>query len=80
MNLPINTKTAAFPYVSIEPMQRHINNGQTVINEFTTAVEAIDYFYNYCEQRGINTDISSAQGFTAGGIGHDFFIQVHLGN
>lgn len=77
MNLPINTKTAAFPYVSIEPMQRHINNGQTLIHEFTFAIDAIDFFYNWCKEKNYNTDLTSAQGFHAGGIGHDFFIQVH---
>jgi hypothetical protein len=71
-----NEKEAQKPFILIEPMQRHINNGKAKIIEFKNNIEAVKYFREFCFNH--NYEDGKRRGFEAGGIGHDFRIECFL--
>jgi len=63
------------PFVLIEPMARHINQGKAKIVEFKNNFEAVQYFRSWCIENNYEEEQTS---FCAGGIGCDFFIECFL--
>ena len=63
------------PFVLIEPMQRHINNGHAKTFEFRNNLEAVQYFKDWCIKHSYT---ENGSGFQAGGIGYDYRIECFL--
>jgi hypothetical protein len=63
--------------VTIKPMQKHINNGETKVLEFINNREANNYFTGLCDEKGYDYEFNST-GADAGGRGHDFEITLNL--
>lgn len=63
--------------VTIKPMQKHINNGETKVLEFINNREATNYFTGLCDEKGYEFEFNST-GADAGGRGHDFEITLNL--
>jgi len=63
--------------VTITPMQKHINNGETKVLEFINNLIATTYFISLCDEKGYDFEFNST-GADAGGIGHDFVITLNL--
>ena len=63
--------------VTITPMQKHINNGETKVLEFINNREATNYFTGLCDEKGYDFEFNST-GADAGGIGHDYEITLNL--
>jgi hypothetical protein len=62
--------------VTIKPMQKHINNGETKVLEFINNRDARDYFFGWCDEKGY--DYEDYNTTEAGGRGHDFEITLNL--
>jgi hypothetical protein len=71
----MNQLEAQKPFVLIEPMQRHINQGKAKIVEFKNNFEAVDYFKKWCIENHYTEEKTA---FHAGGIGHDYLIECFL--
>jgi len=71
----MNTMEPQKPFILIEPMQRHINNGKAKIIEFKNNIDAVQYFHAWCIENNYDEEQT---GFAAGGIGHDFWIECFL--
>jgi hypothetical protein len=66
------------PYVTLTPMQRHINNGEVILHLFNNDLDAGIWFQNWCI--GHDYEIKETRDsnfFYAGGIGHDYEICLH---
>jgi len=63
--------------VTITPMQKHINNGETKVLEFINNREATNYFTGLCDEKGYDYEFNS-DGADAGGRGHDYEITLNL--
>lgn len=66
--------------VTIIPMQRHINNGETIVREFIKYKDALNYFLEWCDERSIPyeyNDYKEGEEMEAGGIGYDYRIELN---
>lgn len=72
------------PYVLAIPMQKHINNGKTKLDMFTTDDFAIAGYQSILDSYGIpeEDNLLSMMGdgseFEAGGVGYDYKIELYL--
>ena len=63
--------------VTITPMSKHINNGETKVLEFSKNSKAMNYFISLCDEKGYDYEFNSNSA-DAGGRGHDYEITLNL--